>query len=217
MRLQAVKAEADRKARQLQKVEVGLPTLHETQPLTKDTDEIYVDEGDKIVAYRPVGSASPPTVNASAPPSNAAYARQGGPGGPRRQPSQPQPYASGYAQAAPGTRAVDDYYNPRRQPSGNTYPPQRTPQSPPMPQAGARRQASGRTQASGYAPSAAYNNMPPPGAAMPAPPAGLPVPGTTAQYGSNQYGHDQYASAVSGAPGYGQHSRSTTCEYPYVT
>ncbi|KAI0028127.1 SUR7/PalI family-domain-containing protein [Vararia minispora EC-137] len=80
MRLDAIKAEADRKAR-AQRGEVGLPAFTEydpTQPLTT-----HVEDDD----------------------------------------SQYVPHRNGYAQAAPGTRAVDDYYSPAGA-AQNSYPPQ---------------------------------------------------------------------------------------------
>lgn len=83
MRLEAVKAEADRKARQAAgKNEIGLPAFqeYERQPLTSKNDDHYIEDGDSIVPFN-------------------AQAKQ-----------QPQ-YAGGYAQAIPGTRAVDAYYN----------------------------------------------------------------------------------------------------------
>ena len=52
LRMEAVMAEAERKARQNKTDMMGSHlTVHETEPLTtKADDEIYVDEGDKIVA-----------------------------------------------------------------------------------------------------------------------------------------------------------------------
>ncbi|KAF8910073.1 SUR7/PalI family-domain-containing protein [Gymnopilus junonius] len=102
LRLDAVKAEADRKARQ--KTEVGLPVFgSETQPLTAriEGDQVYIDGDD---------GANHANLPASAP----LPARQ----------------HAGYMQGVPGTRAVDDYYNPQPQTpqtTGNTYPPQRQP------------------------------------------------------------------------------------------
>ena len=110
MRLDAVKAEAERKARQ-QRGEIGLPAMPEhdaTKPL-KSTPQ-YLEEEDEE-PYR----------------DNYAIAN-----GPRRQASQPSPggYAGGYARAAPGTRAVDEYYTPTRQASMG-YPPSPQKQYPP--------------------------------------------------------------------------------------
>ncbi|KAH9944276.1 pali-domain-containing protein [Epithele typhae] len=82
MRLEAVKAEADRKARQAAgKHELGLPAFqeYETQPLTSKSDDHFIDDGGSIVPY----SAAQQSSN----------------------------YAGGYAQAVPGNRAVDAYYN----------------------------------------------------------------------------------------------------------
>lgn len=94
MRLDAVKAEADRKNRQRQG-EVGLPAFHEydpSQPLhaVVDHDEVYVDE----VPYR----------------DNAGAAQHTG-------------HAAGYVQGALGSRAIDEFNSPART-SPNSYPPQ---------------------------------------------------------------------------------------------
>lgn len=97
LRLDAVKAEADRKARQ-KDVEVGLPAFHEVQPLTGhvEGDSVYVDTPyqDKTAAY----------------------------GG---RPSHAGGYSGGgYVQAPQGSRAVDEYYSPTRTDfPASTYPP----------------------------------------------------------------------------------------------
>lgn len=100
MRLDAVKAEADRKARQ-QKAEAGLPAFYETQPLTGrvEGDHVYVDgDSSESQAHLPT-SAAPPA---------------------RRQ----NTYAGGYIQGALGTRTMDDYYSrSSSSPPPNTYPP----------------------------------------------------------------------------------------------
>ncbi|KAH9937340.1 SUR7/PalI family-domain-containing protein [Fomitopsis serialis] len=134
MRLDAVKAEADRKARQKQG-EVGLPAfqdLDQLQPLARHTDEDYVEDGDKIVPLSDVQNTGV-----------GAYGRQ---------PSQTnRQYPGGYVPAAPGTRAVD--YSNVSPATTTVYPPRS-----PAPQA--RRQGSGHTQGtSGYAPST-YSNSP---------------------------------------------------------
>ncbi|KAF8560158.1 pali-domain-containing protein [Imleria badia] len=106
MRLDAVKAEADRKARQAQP-EVGLPAFHEydpSQPLKArvDGDEVYPEED---VPYRDNQS-----VSTSGNAGMGSYGRAAGRG-----------YAGGgYMQAPPGTRTVDEYNN------ASPYPP--TPQ-----------------------------------------------------------------------------------------
>ncbi|KAJ3845345.1 SUR7/PalI family-domain-containing protein [Lentinula raphanica] len=131
MRLDAVKAEVDRKARQK---EAGLPAFSETQPLTArvDGDNVYME---------PYEDHSTPATPANGRQFN------GGRGG----------YAGGgYVQAPVGTRAVDEYYNPTRDnyaaaSTPNTYPPQPHPQ----------RQGSGHTYtASNYAPSTYPSNPP---------------------------------------------------------
>ncbi|KAG6919039.1 hypothetical protein DXG01_009749 [Tephrocybe rancida] len=137
MRLDAVKAEADRKARQT-KVEGGLPAFHEVQPLTGhiDGDKVYLDD---------------PTHHDPSP--------QGGHGG----------SSGGYLQAAPGTRAVDEYYSPTRtEYAASTYPP--APQNNYGPTgyapAAAKRQPSSHSQSqysqSNYAPSMRAPTSPPP-------------------------------------------------------
>jgi hypothetical protein len=110
MRLDAVKAEADRKARQKQS-EVGLPVFNELQrddprkPLYAHVDGGNVYDDDHT-PYR--DDDAPNVAHATANPAQH----------------------SGYVQAPAGTRAVDEYYNPtqptyppqpRRQGSGSTY------------------------------------------------------------------------------------------------
>ena len=181
MRLDAVKAEADRKARQKQH-EGGLPAFgeNETHPLTGhvDGDRVYFDgDHDHESQVHLATSAAPP-------------ARQQG-------------YAGGYAPAAPGTRTMDDYYG---QPS-NTYPPQQhnlgrqrsgyapsaysssAPQTPALQHslpAGAGVAGFGVAAAAAGAGYAAYNapttTSPPPSNQA------LNVPGQYDQYG-REYGH----------------------------
>lgn len=109
MRLDAVKAEADRKARQ-KTLEVGLPAFHEVQPLTSRVDDgnTYGD-----VPYQDHAPSSP-----------AGYGRR---------PSQSGGYVGGgYVQAPIGSRAVDEYYAPTNN-AASTYPP--APQQQPRRQA----------------------------------------------------------------------------------
>ncbi|KAG6868491.1 hypothetical protein C0993_002029 [Termitomyces sp. T159_Od127] len=97
MRLDAVKAEADRKARQ-NKIEGGLPAFHEVQPLTGhiDGNKVYVDDPAQPDNYPPSGG-------------RPAYGVTSG----------------GYVQKPPGTRAVDEYYSPTRTDyAAPTYPPE---------------------------------------------------------------------------------------------
>ena len=177
MRLDAVKAEADRKARQ-QRQEVGLPAFQEydqTQPLTKVDPEEYIEDGDQILPYRPNQQVQP-GVGAGM----AAYARNGTP-------------HTGYSQAPPGSRAVDDYYNARpSQP--NAYPPQ------------PRRQASGHTQTSSSF--SAYSTSPPPIPTVAVPT--IPPPGANNQYLAAGGAYSQYAAAASQP--YVHPTRSATCE-----
>jgi len=84
MRMDAIKAEAERKARQTLGGESGLPAFHEYEPLThKGQADEYYEEGDEVV--RAEGNIGQ------------------GAGG---------QFAGGYVQAPPGTRAVDEYYSP---------------------------------------------------------------------------------------------------------
>ncbi|KAG6830889.1 hypothetical protein H0H92_014040 [Tricholoma furcatifolium] len=94
MRMDAVKAEADRKARQ-NKIEGGLPAFHEVQPLTGHID------GDKVYLEDP---SHPESVTP-----NSGRPAQAGTGG--------------YVRAPPGSRAVDEYYSPTRDNAATTYPP----------------------------------------------------------------------------------------------
>ncbi|KAI0651975.1 SUR7/PalI family-domain-containing protein [Trametes meyenii] len=170
MRLEAVKAEADRKARQAAgKNEVGLPAFqeYERQPLTSKSDEQYIEDGDQVLPYH----AQQPSGGAGVGAGTSAYTRQGSQSqGPR--------YAGGYAQATPGTRAVDAYYNAPAQ-SQNGY------SSP-------ARQGSQHTQA----PSTYTDPYSLPAGAAPAAAA---VAGasylSTAPY--NQYNHQQQPTATS--------------------
>jgi hypothetical protein len=125
MRLEAVKAEADRKARQ---TEVGLPafpTNAEAVPLRKKSEaQYYVEEDseDEVKPYVPVGGAAagmaagaagPHRRNSGSTTYTTNYAGRG-----RQQPSYQQQYAGGYMQGAPGTRSIDAYNNIAPGPSG---------------------------------------------------------------------------------------------------
>nr|VWO96725.1 Rim9 protein [Ganoderma boninense] len=176
VRLEAVKAEADRKARQAAgKNEVGLPAFqeYERQPLTSKSDEHeqFVEEAGNIVPYH----VKTPSNGAGLGAGTAAYARQG---------NQQTTYAGGYAQAAPGNRSVDAYYN------------NSAPTAHPVP----ARQGSTHTQSAysdPYAPSIA------PAAVAGATAAG----GYLAADAYGQYGHQQQLSAASG---YGHGPRGTS-------
>ncbi|EKM61357.1 uncharacterized protein PHACADRAFT_247907 [Phanerochaete carnosa HHB-10118-sp] len=204
MRLDAIKAEADRKARQ-QRQEVGLPAFQEhdqTKPLTANSEE-FIDDGDQILPYRP-NQQSPPAGDAGVGAGMAAYNRTGA-SPPARQ------HTGGYSQAPPGSRAMDDYYNaPPSQP--NAYPPQ------------PRRQTSAHTQSSSAYSQFSYHpasppvppvpTIPPPPPANNATSAAYLMPGPT-------YGHSQYPSAAS-QQAYGHEARgatynSTTPHQQYAT
>jgi SUR7/PalI family len=184
LRLDAVKAEADRKARERQAKEVGLPAFAETQPLTArvEGDHVYLDDDSKDTH----------TLSAPVTPNESANSRHRA--------------AAGYVQAVPGSRAVDDYYNTAgttSPPMPNTYPPQRQASGHAYPPTSGyegatayapQRQASGYTASSygqtGYA--AGYHSTSPP--PMPTHSA-LAVPGQQPYsdpydpYGGQQYGH----------------------------
>jgi hypothetical protein len=164
-RLAAVKAEADRKARQ-GRGEVGLPAFYEhqpdphqpeLQPLTArvDGDRVYVDDG-----------------------SDQPY--RDGPTSPTRPGQQ---FAGGYAPGPVGGRTVDQYnQSPSRQPStGTTYPPQ------------PRRQGSGHSQEPSALSQAGYGAAAAAGGAAVGAAAGqyLSPPAQVAQPTGGVYGHGQ--------------------------
>ncbi|KDR85667.1 hypothetical protein GALMADRAFT_84706 [Galerina marginata CBS 339.88] len=172
LRLDAVKAEADRKARQ-KTAEVGLPAFgSETQPLTGrvEGDHVYLDGEEHGSQTHLTASAVPP-------------ARQQG-------------YAGGYVQGAPGSRAMDDYYSPQT-PSNNTYPPQNLHRQPSgyapstytanVPHSPPPQHAAGYG-ASPYAYNAPLTTSPPPSDQL------LAIPG---QYPQDQYGRE-YGHSASG-------------------
>ena len=170
MRLEAVKAEADRKARQAAgKNEVGLPAFqeYERQPLTGKSDDQFIEDGDQVLPY----------------------GRQNN-----------QQFAGGYAQAAPGTRAVDAYYNaptparpsPARQGSQHTQAPS------------TYTDQQSTYQSSTYQPST-YN--PSTYAAVPAAAGAAAAAGATGYLNADPYGHQQQASGA-----YGHAARGTSCK-----
>ncbi|KII94051.1 hypothetical protein PLICRDRAFT_66343, partial [Plicaturopsis crispa FD-325 SS-3] len=167
MRLDAVKAEADRKARAKQG-EVGLPSFNEyedRQPLKAhiDGDNVYLDDDH----------------------THAPYHDNGG-----RQPIQ---YAGGYAPATPGTRAVDEYYNPSQPQAASSYPPQ------------PRRQGSGQTQTtSQFAPSNYGYDAPAPA-----------VPPVNQYASPAPYGHEQYPSGQDYGHGAGGSTYHSAVEQQY--
>lgn len=171
------------------------------QPLTsKLSDEQYADDGDHIVPLNQVAGVGAGT---------AAYTRR---------PSQTQGggYAGGYAQAPPGTRSVDAYYNAPTSAPQQTYPPRPSRQGsahtqgpsgyadPYSPQRQPTRQASGHSQGvSGYAPSTQSYGAPT-GSGFAATTAGAAAAAAVGQYASNgQYGHAQQPTAASANYGHG--------------
>lgn len=106
MRMDAVKAEADRKARQK---EVGLPAFYESQPLTGrvDGDAVYSDTPYSDNAH----PASPTRAHSNTTSTSGGYA------------------GGGYVKQPVGSRAVDEYYRPTDTGTvaaavANSYPPQ---------------------------------------------------------------------------------------------
>lgn len=102
VRLDAVKAEADRKARQKQG-EIGLPAFYESQPLTGhvEGDQVYVD-----------GESNQSSANLAPQP-------------PSRQ--QSTNFKGGYAPGPTGTRTMDEYYRNNNVAASTGYPPQPAP------------------------------------------------------------------------------------------
>ena len=103
VRMDAIRAEADRQAKQKYGKESGLPAFQEYQPLTRKEsgDDFGYEDGTQIVKQpsQPQGF-----LDASSP---------------RQEPATGQTYVGGYMPGQPGGRAVDDFYNP----SGAGYPP----------------------------------------------------------------------------------------------
>ncbi|KAF9531887.1 hypothetical protein CPB83DRAFT_785624 [Crepidotus variabilis] len=200
MRLDAVKAEADRKAKAKQG-EVGLPAFYETVPLTGrvEGDQIYLD-GDRNDSHTDVN-----TLHSK--PSSA--------------------FRGGYAPATPGNRTVDDYYaqpntyppqGPRRQPSDQSQF-GRAPTASPAP-----------TQAtSAYGAGYGQHNIPPtrsPSNGLLAPSGGYHDPyardyghnagGSSYHTASSQHGQDAttYSQYNSGYDAYNQPTPSPQAPYP---
>ncbi|KAF4604785.1 hypothetical protein EYR40_003567 [Pleurotus pulmonarius] len=184
MRLDAVKAEADRKARQKTATEGGLPAFYEIQPLTAqesqpltarvEGDSVYVD-----TPYRDEHNAHPGR--------QASTGTSGGYVG------------GGYARAPAGTRAVDEYYNP----TNTSYPPQPQQQQPPPSQRTPRRQPSASTySAYSYHGSQAPSTSPPPMPIIAPPPQHTqhtsPPPNNQYLNAGNQYGQDRSGYANTG-------------------
>lgn len=143
MRLEAIKAENERKARQAESGLPAFPTGPEERPLNKPNAQYYVEEDSEDEATKPayVPAGHPPQRRGSAGTTTTAITTNyTGRGRQETQTQQPQ-YSGGYLQATPGTRTVDQYQNPNpyRQPSTNSgYNFNQTPSSsspPPMPQA----------------------------------------------------------------------------------
>jgi hypothetical protein len=209
MRLDAVKAEADRKARQKQ-LEGGLPAFHETQPLTArvEGNDVYFDDDSSKTPTRPSHLGTAAAVG------GVAIAGK-------------QYAAGGYVPSAPGTKAMDEYYHPTRNNSGgSSYPPNTQPHRQPS------------SYSTGPSPST-YNNYPPAqGSQMPsgyqAPQSGThdsyaalaAAAGVSAMPSSRDYGHahggttyhsavdhQQYPSNYSAYDPYGQSSQPPADTY----
>ncbi|KAH7914749.1 pali-domain-containing protein [Hygrophoropsis aurantiaca] len=175
MRLDAVKAEADRKARQNQG-EVGLPPFQEydpSQPLKAKVygDEVYTDDEESL-PYRDNHSAS--------------TAGQAGMGSYGRRPSQTGYAGGGYVQGARGTRAVDEYNN-----NSTTYPPQ-----PPQRQGSTYTQTTSSVYSQPTTAHAAPTNAYPALATAAIPP--LPQESVPNSYHHDPYGPQAYGHAAGG-------------------
>ncbi|KAL5639113.1 hypothetical protein ACGC1H_006587 [Rhizoctonia solani] len=158
LRMDAVKAEADRKARQKAgKQEVGLPAFYEYErtPLRREEPQYYEEEVEVVVPYvdrpgQPSRGSQRTQVSGSA--ATGSYRSN-----------------RNYEPGAPGTRAIDDYYNNTAPTAAslaaaNTYPPQPQPsqrqQAQRQPSFGQpQRQASARSAA--YDPYTVQQNAPP--------------------------------------------------------
>ncbi|KAG8763217.1 hypothetical protein FRC11_005416, partial [Ceratobasidium sp. 423] len=122
MRLDAVKAEADRKARQRAgPQEVGLPAFHEYEraPLRREEPQYYEEEVEVVVPYTDRPGREPSRASQRTQRTQAS----GGAAAAAYRPNK------NYEPGAPGTRAIDDYYNNTAPTAAslaaaNTYPPQ---------------------------------------------------------------------------------------------
>lgn len=181
MRLDAVRAEAERKQRQA-RGEIGLPAFpgaDATRPLSKGDED-----SDEEAAPMP------------------------GAMGPRKN------YAGGYAQAAPGTRAVDEYYSPTQTSApqvnnnANTgYPPNRS-YAPSVATSAGRQLTSGASSVySGYAPTVPGGVGGVGAAAAGAAGAGAAAAYLSAGRGAGQ--HQQYATGQQ----YGHAGGGTSCTF----
>jgi len=128
-----------------------------------------VDEGDRITPYSPAQLRNGANGAAA-----AGYGRM--------------PTTGGYVQGPPGTRAVDEYYNP-------SYDQQQS--YPPPPQ----RQSSTRTFASGYPPSINTSSTQPNNQYL------TPEPLPNQSYGHGQHGTSYYSAT--------SHQQYPTSQYPY--
>lgn len=170
MRLQAVKAEADRKARAANTPkEQGLPAFEEYTPLNPsrheyaDPDELYADHPG---SHNPGGAGFGAAAGLGAAALATGARREGSgysggqPGNLGRQPTSSSTgggaaYPGGYSGGAPGTRAVDNYYNnASSSPAAGGYPPQAASGYPPAPH------ATSPPNVGGYAVGAVYGAAP---------------------------------------------------------
>ncbi|KAF8899128.1 SUR7/PalI family-domain-containing protein [Infundibulicybe gibba] len=186
MRLDAVKAEADRKAKQ-KATEGGLPAFYETQPLTGhvDGDSVYTD------------------------PYKDSHQTPSSPGGYGGRPAGGGGYAGGgYVKAPVGSRAVDEYYNPTPAPAANT--PSTYPPAPQTQYQTPRRQPSGYAP-SAYAPSVYSTTQPPPTNSPP--PINQYLAGNTQHYGPERYGSPPQGYGHT-AGGTSYHTAASHQQYP---
>lgn len=172
VRMDAIKAEAERQAKQKYGKEGGLPAFQEFQPLThkESVDDSAFEEGNEIVRQ----------------PSQPQLHQQGylDASSPRQQSVTGQTYAGGYMPGQPGGRAVDDFYN---QP-GAGYPP------------GPRRQGTMHSQTASSYSQSTYSSPPPSIPAPPLPqPTSQYLAIGGGQYGHQNQG-SSYISAASHQP-----------------
>lgn len=188
VRMDAIKAEAERQAKQKYGQESGLPAFQEVQPLNRKEsgEEFAYEEGNEIVSR----------------PSQSHLHQQGylDASSLRQQPTTGQTYPGGYVPGQPGGRAVDDYHNS----TGAGYPP------------GPRRQGTMHSQTASNYSQSTYSSPPPsiPAPPLPRPSSQFLAVGG-GQYGHPTHG-SSYHSAISHQQGgsYDPYTSSNTPPIP---
>jgi len=177
VRMDAIKAEAERQAKQKYGKEGDLPAFQEYQPLTrKESDDGYAYEDGNHIVKQPSQPHLP----------QQGYLDASSPG---QQPATGNTYVGGYMPGQPGGRAVDDYYNP----TGTGYPP------------GPTRQGTVNSQTASTYSQSTYSSPPPSTPAPPLPQANsqyLAIGG--AKYGHQPRGtsceYTTFGHPLSGSP-----------------